>query len=88
MKISPFRVNNNSSFVTDQVASRNTLPLPLENTLENFSGSPSSISQHNINANPVSTYTPYGRVAEISRLPRIFLPRLKEMWMAWGRVVK
>jgi len=38
----------------------------LENPLDNFSGNPSRISQHTISANPVSTYTPSGRVAEIS----------------------
>ena len=66
MKISSFIVNNNNSFATDQVASRNVSPFPPENPLDNFSGNPSRISQHTISVNPVSTYTPSGRVAEIS----------------------
>ena len=61
MKISSFIVNNNNSFATDQVASRNVSPLPPENPLDNFSGNPSRISQHTISANPVSTYTSSGK---------------------------
>jgi len=67
MNSTPSIVTDYNSFVFAPVPSRSASTIPSEenNNVDSPSENRSGISSHPINSNPINTYTPYGRIAEI-----------------------